>query len=262
MQLLSALRQAIEKRQLQIVYQPQYDAHSEQLSGFEALLRWEHPQLGHVDTQEFITVAEQGGLIDELDFWALGQVCQQIKAWHSQGLSPPRVAVNMSGKTLHDKEFIATVSRTLQRHQIAREWVQLELTETALLPSFEGPDSTLNQIRALGLGIAVDDFGTGYSSLSYLRKLPITELKIDASFVRDIATNHDAATITETIFAMARSLDLEVVAEGVETAEQLAFLRNLGPLQIQGYYFSKALTADAAQSLLPTTDKTAALSDV
>jgi diguanylate cyclase (GGDEF)-like protein/PAS domain S-box-containing protein len=256
MTLLAALRQARARGELYLVYQPKFDAHSEALSGFEALLRWRHSGLGAVNTQEFILVAEQAGLISELDYWVLDEVCSQIKDWRQQGLNPPRIAVNISARTLHDTGFIATVSKLLTDHQISSDSIQLELTETALLPGVDGANKALSQIRELGLGIAVDDFGTGYSSLSYLRTLPVTELKIDASFVRDVVSSPDAATIAETIFAMAKSLKLQVVAEGVETRAQLDFLRNLGPLQIQGFYLSRPLSVDDTQRLL--TKETAA----
>jgi diguanylate cyclase (GGDEF)-like protein/PAS domain S-box-containing protein len=250
MLILNSLRRATSRKEMSLVFQPQFDAHSQVLCGFEALLRWKHGQLGAIDTQEFIAVAEQSGLIDDLDYWVFEQVCQHIKHWRSLDLAPPRVAVNVSGRTLHDQDFLPTVSGLFKRYEIAHDEVELELTETALLPSFSVGNGVLDKVRALGLGIAVDDFGTGYSSLAYLRKLPVTELKIDASFVRDVVANADAAAITKTIFAMAQTLKLQVVAEGVETKEQLEFLQELGTLRIQGYLFSHPLSAQDAQALL------------
>lgn len=250
MLILNSLRRATSRDEMSLLFQPKFDAHSESLCGFEALLRWKHRKLGAIDTQEFITVAEQSGLIDELDYWVFEQVCQHIRHWRSLDLAPPRIAINVSGRTLHDADFFSTLSGLFERYEIAHDEVQLELTETALLPNFSAGNGVLDKVHALGLGIAVDDFGTGYSSLAYLRKLPVTELKIDASFVRDVVANADAAAITRTIFAMAQTLKLQVVAEGVETEEQLEFLRELGTLQIQGYYFSHPLTAKEVQALL------------
>ncbi|WP_439101530.1 EAL domain-containing protein [Congregibacter sp.] len=250
MLLSGALRDAVSAGELELVYQPKFHVDSLELSGFEALSRWNHPEFGAIPPSEFIVIAENSGLISELDNLVLRAVCRQIKLWRGAGLEPPPVAVNVSGNSLQQVTFFESVSEVLQAEAINGDWLGLELTETALLPRPEEQSSVLDALRELGLGIAVDDFGTGYSSLSYLQQLPVTQLKIDASFVRHVASSDDAAAIAETIIAMARALKVGIVAEGVETEEQAAFLRERGPMQVQGFLYSEGLLPDEAAKLL------------
>ncbi|MFK8043418.1 EAL domain-containing protein, partial [Congregibacter sp.] len=250
MSLSGALREAIAANELELVYQPKFDLHSLELSGFEALSRWEHSDFGAITPTEFIMIAESSGLIIELDNMVLRSVCAQLKHWLDDGLEPPRIAVNVSGWSLQQPNFFETVSGIIQDYGLAGDRLELELTETALIPKPEQQSGVLDSLRKLGVSIAIDDFGTGYSSLAYLQKLPVTQLKIDASFVRDIAVSSDAAAIAETIIAMARALDFGIIAEGVETEEQADFLREHGPMEVQGFLYGRGLKPDDAAKII------------
>ncbi|EAQ97771.1 EAL domain-containing protein [Congregibacter litoralis] len=249
--LSGAFREALTANDLEIVYQPKYDADSLALTGFEALSRWTSPDFGNVSPEEFIAIAENNGLIVELDYKVLGGVCAQLSRWRAARLLPPKIAVNVSGRTLQQADFYQRLRDILEHHDVSGESLELELTETALLPQPEKQAGVLDQIRALGLTISIDDFGTGYSSLSYLQRLPVATLKIDASFVRELSVSKDADAIAEAIIAMARALDMGIVAEGVESEQQARFLRERGPMSVQGFLYSKAVSAQAATDMLP-----------
>jgi diguanylate cyclase (GGDEF)-like protein/PAS domain S-box-containing protein len=238
------LRKALERGEFLLYYQPQLDIFTEEIIGAEALIRWRHPEMGLVFPGEFIGLAEETGLITEIGEWVLTSACLQNKAWQDAGLKRIRLAVNLSSRQFQQKELIEMISRALAMSGLDPRFLELELTESIVMPNAEEAVSTLQQLKAMGVRISLDDFGTGYSSLSYLKKFPLDTLKIDQSFLRDIASDPDSTAITKAIIAMGHSLNLRVIAEGVETEHQLAFLREQGCDEAQGYFFSPPLPAD------------------
>lgn len=246
----SSLRRALDRGEFALYYQPRVDLFSGRVIGAEALLRWRHPEMGLVPPAEFIPILEETGMIIPVGDWVLQQACAQNRAWQNMGLSPIRMAVNLSVRQFIQKDLADAVLRTLERCQLAPEFLELEITEDLLLEHNQTNIVTLTRLRNLGVHISIDDFGTGYSSLSYLKRLPIDTLKIDQSFVRDIDTDPDNKAIASAIIAMAASLHLNVLAEGVETDEQLAFLRAQGCNEIQGFSFSHPLIASEFEQLL------------
>jgi len=247
----TALEQALKRGEFSLHYQPQMNLSNGQLDGVEALLRWQHPELGQVPPDKFIPVAEQTGLILPLGEWVLKTACRQNRAWQLAGLPPLRMAINLSAKQLKQPRLVASIAEILQETNLAPEWLELELTETSVM-KHTGDIRTLIGLKDLGIGLAIDDFGTGYSSLSYLRHLPINKLKIDRSFIREITSRHDDATIVAAIIVMAHSLGIQVVAEGVETTEQLAFLQQKGCDRIQGYLLARPMPTEALTELIRT----------
>jgi EAL domain-containing protein (putative c-di-GMP-specific phosphodiesterase class I) len=241
-----SLRLALEKKQLFLVYQPQMDIRTGKTIGLEALLRWQHPELGLVSPDRFIKIAENSGLIIPIGEWVLRTACSQARQWQDEGLLAVPVAVNVSAVQFRQEGFQELVAKVLHETRLASQYLELELTESVLLSNAQVTFSVLQDLRTMGLKLAIDDFGTGYSSLSYLKQFPVSKLKIDRSFVREVAVNPDDAAITAAIIAMARKLSLKVLAEGVETEEQMAFLRLHQCGEIQGYYFSKPLAAHEA----------------
>ncbi|MCP5370758.1 MAG: EAL domain-containing protein [Hyphomicrobiales bacterium] len=237
------LRHAIERGELEVFYQPVLDMRSGQIVSTETLLRWRHPEMGMVSPNKFIPLAEDTGLIESIGEWVMIAACKQNRQWRDEGLSPIRVAVNVSTRQIRRGRLIKTVSKALDKSGMSPASLTIEITESAFLEDAEEINSILLELSGMGVTIAVDDFGTGYSSLSYLKRLPLTTLKIDRSFVHDVTVNPDAAAITEAIVNMAHSLKLSVVAEGVETMEQLQFLRGGGCEMMQGYLFSPAVPA-------------------
>lgn len=246
------LRRALERRELVLHYQPQVDLSTGRMVGLEALLRWQHPELGIISPAEFIPLAEEIGVIVPLGEWALRQACTQMKTWQDEGLPALPVAVNLSARQFIQAGLTELVGRTLEETGLEARYLELEITESLLMKDMEGAVVTLRALKAMGLGLAIDDFGTGYSSLSYLKRFPLDRLKIDQSFVRDITTDPDDAAIALAVIAMAHSLRLKVIAEGVETEAQLTFLRTRGCDEIQGYYFSPPLPAEEMAALLQT----------
>jgi diguanylate cyclase (GGDEF)-like protein len=240
----SSLRLALEKRELFLVYQPQMDIASGRITGLEALLRWQHPELGLVPPDKFIRIAENSGLIVPIGEWVLRTACSQSRKWQDEGLPAVSVAVNVSAVQFRQAGFCELIRRVLHKTALAPQYLELELTESLLLSNADVTFSVLQELKAMGLKLAIDDFGTGYSSLSYLRQFPVSKLKIDRSFIRDIAVNPDDAAITTAIISMAKSLSLKVIAEGVEDEAQMSFLRAHQCDEIQGYYFSKPLAVD------------------
>jgi diguanylate cyclase (GGDEF)-like protein/PAS domain S-box-containing protein len=246
----SGLRLALHKKQLSLVYQPQVDIATERIIGLEALLRWQHPDLGLVPPDKFIRIAENSGLILPIGEWVLRTACSQARKWQDEGLPAVTVAVNVSAVQFRQEGFCELIKRVLHETGLAARYLELELTESVLLDNAEVILSVVRKLKAMELKLAIDDFGTGYSSLSYLRQFPVSKLKIDRSFVQDVAVNPDDAAITTAIIGMAKSLHLKVIAEGVENEAQLSFLRTHQCDEIQGYYFSRPLApADAADRM-------------
>lgn len=239
--LSSALRRALERDELRVVYQPRLSLASNRITGTEALLRWDSRQMGEISPAQFIPLAEDSGLIVDIGIWTLRQACQTLRQWHAAGLDHLTMAVNVSSLQLQRGDLAEVVARILAETGVDASLLELELTESVLMANPDHASGVLRDCRALGVSIAIDDFGTGYSSLAYLKRLPLNTLKIDQAFVRDIDHDLEDQAITSAIIAMARSLDLKVVAEGVETAAQLAFLRQRGCDEVQGHHVSRAL---------------------
>ncbi len=248
--MVSALRDALERNEFELHYQPQVDLVSGSIFGMEALLRWRQPEQGMIPPMSFIPLAEETGLIVPIGAWVLREACRQNKAWQDEGLPPLRVAVNLSARQFGQRDIAATIARTLSDTGLESRFLELEITESMLMQDINSTLSTMQQLKEIGIAFSLDDFGTGYSSLSYLKRLPIETLKIDQSFVRDIPHDKDDTAIAATIVAMALTLNIKVIAEGVETSEQLAFLRSQSCTAMQGYYFCKPLPAEDFAQLL------------
>ena len=242
-----ALRLALERGEFLLHYQPKMRIDTGEWSGLEALLRWERPGEGLVPPGVFITMLEETGLIIPVGQWALETICRQIKAWIGTPMEGISVAVNVSGKQFLHEGFVAGVARAVSENGIPASSLDIEITESSLMARDDEIDRVLAELKTLGVCIAVDDFGTGYSSLSYLKRFPIDTLKIDIQFVRDITAAPDGGAIAVAIIAMARSLKMSVIAEGVETLPQLEFLRAHGCDEIQGYFHSRPLTVEALE---------------
>jgi diguanylate cyclase (GGDEF)-like protein len=237
------LREALPRNQLYLVYQPQISYRDHRVVGVEALLRWQHPELGMVPPDQFIPLAEQNGNIIVIGEWVLDQACRQLREWHDQGFSDLRMAVNLSTVQLHHSELPRVVNNLLQIYRLPPRSLELEVTETGLMEDISTAAQHLLSLRRSGALIAIDDFGTGYSSLSYLKSLPLDKIKIDKSFVQDLLDDDDDATIVRAIIQLGKSLGMQVIAEGVETAEQEAYIIAQGCHEGQGYHYSKPLPA-------------------
>ncbi len=249
MTLESNLRLAMERQEFFLVYQPQLDLDSGRIDAVEALIRWEHPEHGLIPPLSFIPLAEENGLISRLSEWILRTACRDAMRWLADG-HPVRVAVNLSPMQFRDPQLFDTIRTILQETGLASEWLELEVTESALMEDSETTLATLLALRNSGIRIALDDFGTGYSSLSYLKRLPLSKLKIDQSFVRGLPDDHDSLAIVRAILALAKNLDFKVTAEGVETIEQARTLKSLHSETLQGFYISKPVPAAAVGPLL------------
>ena len=244
------LRQALAKDEFFLMYQPQMELATGTITGMEALLRWQHPDLGLVPPDKFIGIAENSGLIVPIGEWVLRTACSQARKWQNEGLPPVTVAVNVSAVQFRQEGFCELIGRVLRETGLAPQYLELELTESVLLSNAEVMLPVVQKLKAMGLTLAIDDFGTGYSSFSYLRQFPVSKFKIDRSFIRDVAVNPDDAAITAAIISMAKSLRLKVIAEGVENEAQVSFLRAHQCDEIQGYYFSKPLATEQATDKL------------
>jgi diguanylate cyclase (GGDEF)-like protein/PAS domain S-box-containing protein len=240
----SSLRLALDKKELFLVYQPQMEIATGRIIGLEALLRWQHPELGLVPPDKFIRIAENSGLIMPIGEWVLRTACFQTRKWQDEGLPAVSVAVNVSAVQFRQAGFCELIRRVLKETGLAPQYLELELTESLLLANADVMLSVIKELNAMGVTLAIDDFGTGYSNFGYLKQFRVSKLKIDRSFVRDVAVNPDDAAITTAIISMARSLNLKVIAEGVEDEAQMSFLRAHQCDEIQGYYFSKPLAFD------------------
>ena len=246
----TGLRHALERGEFLLHYQPKVDIASGRITGMEALVRWMRPEFGMVSPADFIPLAEETGLIVPIGAWVLKAACERNRAWQCQGMAPLRVAVNLSARQFVQANLVSDVARVLDASGLAPESLELEITESMVMDNPERAIQTLLQLKSMGIALAIDDFGTGYSSLGYLRRFPMDNIKIDRSFIKDIPRSSDDATITRTIIDMTHNLRLKVIAEGVETAAQLDFLREHGCDEMQGYHFSRPLAGDAFLALV------------
>lgn len=248
----NSLRSALINNQLFLHYQPKADITNRTIIGMEALLRWHHPSLGLVPPLSFIPIAEQTGLIMPIGEWVLLHACRQNKAWQEMGLPPIVMAVNVSVAQFGHGDIALTVAQILRETGLESKYLELEITESVLMNNTHASVKTLNELRLMGVAISIDDFGTGYSGLNYLHRFPISGIKIDQSFIRELngLLNSEEASIVKAIIALAKSLDRRVIAEGVETQAQLEFLRSNGCREIQGYYLSHPLSSDRATQFL------------
>jgi diguanylate cyclase (GGDEF)-like protein len=246
----TTLRRALQNQEFLLHYQPKVSVDSLEITGVEALVRWDHPQLGLISPAEFIPLAEDTGLIIPIGQWVLKEACLQNKRWQNQGFARIRMAVNISARQLHDQAFADTVIKALRETNLEPEYLELELTESSIMQNAELAANVLSRLKSMGIYCSIDDFGTGFSSLASLKRLPINALKIDKSFVSEAPSEPDDAALVLAIITLAHNLRLRVIAEGVETEEQLRLLHLLRCDEIQGALFSKPLPADALESLL------------
>jgi len=244
------LREALKNEDFVVHYQPQVDARKNKIIGVEALVRWQHPTMGIISPGKFIPLAESTGLILEIDKFVMNRAMNQLQEWYAEGLSPGKLALNLTIKQLQQEDFLEVLSNMLQRSGCKAHWIELEVIEGQIMTNPQKAIKILTQISEMGIELAVDDFGTGYSSLSYLKKLPINKLKIDQSFVRELPGDSDDAAITKAVIALAKNLNLAIIAEGVETLEQKEFLVENGCDNIQGYLYAKPMAASELRALL------------
>jgi diguanylate cyclase (GGDEF)-like protein/PAS domain S-box-containing protein len=256
----SNLRGALERSEFVVHYQPQVTIPDFHLVGMEALVRWRHPSLGLLYPSEFVPLAEDSGLIIALGDWVMRNACLQNMAWQDKGLAPMRLSVNFSARQFQQPSFISTVAEVLKETNLDPRWLELELTESSIMKEPEQAIEKLHELKLMGIRVAIDDFGTGYSSLNYLKRFPIDTLKIDKSFVSDVCKDPHDTAIVRAIITLGHALDLTVVAEGVETQEQLKYLTSLGCDVVQGFLFSKSLSVGAFEELLMEQRRAAALS--
>jgi EAL domain-containing protein (putative c-di-GMP-specific phosphodiesterase class I) len=238
------LRGALERKEFMLHYQPKIDLKTAEISGVEALIRWIHPDRGLISPAQFVPIAEESGLIVPIGQWVLREACRQSRAWMDAGLAPVRMAVNVSAVQFMSHDFLSAVREALMISGVEPSNLELELTETVLMHDADSAIETLNALKAIGVQLAVDDFGTGYSSFSYLRKFPLDSLKVDRSFINEITPESNNATILSALISIGKSLNHRVVAEGVETKEQLHFLQKQGCSEGQGYYFCHPVIAE------------------
>ncbi len=243
LELESRMRRALANEEFVVFFQPKVRADDDRIVGAEALVRWIDPDKGMISPGEFIPIAEETGQIEQIGGWVLARSCRYNKDWQDQGLQPVRVSVNVSPRQFRSRGFLDTVTAILRDSGLEARWLELEITESMLMHDVESAVRKMTALRELGLGLSIDDFGTGYSSLSYLGRFPITTLKIDRAFIADVDTNPKTAEIARAIIGLSRGLNLEVVAEGAELAEHVAFLRAHGCHTVQGYYYSKPVPA-------------------
>ncbi len=238
----AGIRRALDTNQLRLLYQPKVSVRTGAMTGVEALVRWEHPERGLLLPDLFIPLAEDSGLIRHIGRWVLHTACAQALAWQADGVGPIRVAVNLSPRQFSDERLVIEIAHALAQTELPAHMLEVEITESMMMENPERAAETLREIKDMGVHVSIDDFGTGYSSLARLKKFPIESVKIDRSFIRDIAVDPDDAAIVSAVIAMAHSLRLKVIAEGVETPEQVKFLRERGCDEIQGFYYSRPVT--------------------
>lgn len=244
------LHYALERQELELYYQPKINLKTGQIIGTEALLRWNHPKLGLIPSDKFIRIAETTNLIESIGEWALEKACQKTKNWHQAGFNFLTIAINLSGRQFKQLNLFHKLTQILFNSNLEPQFVELELTETILVDNIKANIQRMNLIKKLGMNISIDDFGTGYSSLRYLQQFPFDSLKIDRCFIDNIDQNQTNAIITKTIIDMAHQLNLKVIAEGVETEAELAFLVENNCDQVQGYLLSRPLPTKELEKLL------------
>ncbi len=233
------LRKALERQEFMLLYQPQVDLRSGAIFAVEALIRWRHPEMGTVPPDKFIPAAEESGLIVAIGDWALRAACRQNKAWQDSGLAPIVVSVNVSARQFREKNWVCQIVAALEESKLEPKYLELELTESLIMQDVEQAIATMKQLQSLGVQLSIDDFGTGYSSLSALKTFPVARLKIDKSFVRDLPHDENDRAVATAVISLGQKLNLRVIAEGVETDAQMAFLRDNNCDEMQGYLFSK-----------------------
>ncbi|SDP39093.1 diguanylate cyclase (GGDEF) domain-containing protein [Rhodoferax sp. OV413] len=248
--MFEGLRNAMAQGAFQLVYQPKVALRTGQIIGVEALIRWQHPEQGVISPDQFIPLAEESGLIVPIGEWVLRTACMQNKAWQDAGMGAIGISVNVSARQFREKDLLKRVAQALEDSGLQAEYLELELTESLIMQDLEKALETMRALQAMGVQLSIDDFGTGYSSLSALKSFPIVRLKIDRAFVRDIPHDEDDQAIARAIISLGHELDLKVIAEGVETAQQLDFLRANHCDEIQGYYFSRPVPASGIEALL------------
>nr|WP_217705364.1 bifunctional diguanylate cyclase/phosphodiesterase [Peristeroidobacter soli] len=250
LELENGLRRALGNGELELHYQPKVDVTTGRISSTEALIRWRHPERGLVAPGEFIPLAEETGLILQIGEWVLREACRQARQWQVNGMAPVRVAINMSAQQFRQKNLVSIVKSALEGANLEPTYLEIELTESAVMHNAGESAAILEQLSRIGVHISIDDFGTGYSSLNYLRRFPLDKLKIDRSFIKDVVANSEDAAIVHAIISLAHSLKLKVIAEGVETEQQLEFLRSLGCDQYQGFFCSPAIQPEAFAEMM------------
>ncbi len=250
MEMKTSLRQAIDNEEFLIHYQPQINLSTNKLMGIEALIRWQHPTKGLLTPKKFISLAEETGMILEIDQWVMHTAMKQVLKWHNDGLDPGILALNISMKQLESTDFIHNIQNNMKTYGFKPEWLELEITEGHMMKNAMEIINKLKQVSHLGINISIDDFGTGYSSLSLLKRLPINRLKIDQSFIQDIPEDEEDIAIINSIIALAKSLNLDLIAEGVETLEQVNFLMSKNCMSVQGHYYFHPLSTDELQTIL------------
>ncbi|MFP4697176.1 MAG: EAL domain-containing protein [Eubacteriales bacterium] len=249
-QIENDLRQAVKNNQLKLVYQPKLDLSNNKVTGVEALIRWHHPTKGIISPAEFIPIAEENGSIIEVGDWVIREAIRQLKEWHNEDNTNLTMSINLSAKQFKDLNLKNTFSKTLQESNVHPMFLEIEITETAALADIEYANMILNDLKSTGMKVSLDDFGTGYSSLSYLKKLPINNLKIDKSFIDDILEENKGEQIIRSIISLSHAYEIKVIAEGVETNNQLEFLKNENCDIVQGYYISKPLPSDELRKFI------------
>jgi diguanylate cyclase (GGDEF)-like protein len=249
------LHQAIQNNEFELHYQPQVNLTSNRIVGVESLIRWRHPQHGLLNPSSFIDMAEELGLISSITDWVLGEACSQLVRWRSQGMNDLRIAVNVSPQEFNNDNIVERIVSQLNRYQLPEEVLDIEITENLLMHDDSGVIEKLRRLRERGIRISIDDFGTRYSSLNYLRRFPVNTIKIDKSFIRDLDEHHSSTPIINAIIGIARGFGLHLLAEGVETSYQMRTLQELGCDEMQGFFFSKPLPAEAVECLLRDSGK-------
>jgi len=252
LELESGLRRALAAKEFELHFQPKVEVATNQTKSVEALIRWRHPQRGLMRPDAFIPLAEETGIIVEIGEWVLREACRHARQWQLAGMMPLRIAVNLSARQFRQKQLMEIVQSALSDADLAPQFLELELTESAVMYDPEESARILEQLSRIGVQISIDDFGTGYSSLSHLKRFPLDKLKIDRSFIRDVTRSTEDASIVRAVISLAHSLKLKVIAEGVESGDQLEFLRELGCDQYQGYYFSPPLSAEELSAWMET----------
>ena len=244
LELESGLRRGLAANEFELHFQPKVEVATNQTKSVEALIRWRHPQRGLMRPDAFIPLAEESGIIVELGEWVLREACRNARQWQLAGMMPLRIAVNLSARQFRQKQLVEVVQSALRDADLPPQFLELELTESAVMYDPEESARILEQLSRLGVQISIDDFGAGYSSLSHLKRFPLDKLKIDRSFIRDVIHSSEDASIVRAVISLAHSLKLKVIAEGVESSEQLEFLRELGCDRYQGYYFSPPMSSE------------------